>query len=391
MNIHEYQAKRLLADFGLIAPAGAVARNPEEAGQVARDLGGNAWMVKAQVHAGGRGQAGGVRRAASAVEVEAAARELLGQRLVTHQTGSEGKAVRQVLVEQAVATVRELYLAVLIDRSAGRIAVIGAAEGGEDIEARAARAPESIERLIVDPAAGLRDEDAMAFCRALGLEGESAKAAAALAEGLVRAFEAKDASLIEINPLGLTAEGALIALDVKMIFDDNALFRHADVEALRDEEEVDPTELEAKRYELNYVKLAGDIGCLVNGAGLALATLDQLKRQGGEPADFMDIRPVATREQIAVGFEMIAGNPAVKAILVNIYGGGILRCDTVAEGIGLAVSRHGLQVPLILRAAGTNHEICKKSLQNQGIRVTLAADMAQASRLAVEAVKREAA
>ncbi len=391
MNIHEYQAKQILASYGVAAPEGRVVQNAAEAGRAAGALGGTGWMVKAQIHAGGRGKAGGVRRAASLAEAESAAGELLGSRLVTYQTGSGGKSVKRVYVEQACDLERELYLAVLVDRSAGRVALIGARQGGEDIEERAARQPETIERLVVDPSAGLVASDVDAFVAKLGLDGATADSAAAVISGLYRAFLDKDASLIEINPLGLTKDGRLLALDVKMSFDDNALFRHPELEALRDQEEVDPSELEAQRYELNYVKLDGNIGCMVNGAGLALATLDLLQQCGGEPADFMDVRPVATREQIATGFEMIAANPAVKAILVNIYGGGILRCDTIAEGIGLAVRRHGLEVPLIVRAAGTNCEVGNKVLQSQGVRVTFADNMAEAARLAVRAVKQEAA
>ena len=389
MNIHEYQAKEILASYGVAAPEGRVARTVEQAVQAARELGGAGWMVKAQIHAGGRGKAGGVRRAISPSAVEAAARELLGSRLVTYQTGSAGKSVKQVYVEQACDVERELYLAVLVDRTAGRVALIGAGQGGEDIEERAARQPDTIERLLVDPLADLVEADVAAFVAKLGLEG--APAAPAAVSGIYRAFLDTDASLIEINPLGLTKDGRLLALDVKMSFDDNALFRHPEVETLRDQEEVDPSELEAQRYELNYVKLDGNIGCMVNGAGLALATLDLLEQCGGEPADFMDVRPVATREQIATGFEMITANPAVKAILVNIYGGGILRCDTIAEGIGLAVRRRGLEVPLIVRAAGTNSEICNKTLQSQGVKVTFAGNMAEAARLAVQAVTQEAA
>ncbi len=389
MNIHEYQAKEILASYGVAAPEGRVARTVEQAVQAARELGGTGWMVKAQIHAGGRGKAGGVRRAISPSAVEAAARELLGSRLVTYQTGSAGKSVKQVYVEQACDVERELYLAVLVDRTAGRVALIGAGQGGEDIEERAARQPDTIERLLVDPLADLVEADVAAFVAKLGLEG--APAAPAAVSGIYRAFLDTDASLIEINPLGLTKDGRLLALDVKMSFDDNALFRHPEVETLRDQEEVDPSELEAQRYELNYVKLDGNIGCMVNGAGLALATLDLLEQCGGEPADFMDVRPVATREQIATGFEMITANPAVKAILVNIYGGGILRCDTIAEGIGLAVRRRGLEVPLIVRAAGTNSEICNKTLQSQGVKVTFAGNMAEAARLAVQAVTQEAA
>ncbi|MGF1610858.1 MAG: ADP-forming succinate--CoA ligase subunit beta [Kiloniellales bacterium] len=391
MNIHEYQAKALLKDYGIAVPSGAVARSAAEAESAARALAGQAWAIKAQIHAGGRGKAGGVKLAESLDQVREAAAELLGRRLVTYQTGAEGKQVKQVYVEEACVVARELYLAALVDRSRGRVALIAAAEGGEDIEQLAATTPDRILRLVVDPQSGLSQSDAAGFAARLGLTGQQAEAAVTLITGLYRAFVDCDASLIEINPLGLTRDGKLIALDVKMSLDDNALFRHPKIATLRDEDEVDPSELEAARYEINYVKLDGEIGCMVNGAGLALATLDLIKDRGGNPADFMDIRPAASREQVAKGFTMLLRNPKVKAILVNVYGGGILRCDTIAEGIAAAVAREGLKVPLIVRAAGTNNEICKKTLRAQAVPVTFARDMAEAAELAVRAVKREAA
>ena len=391
MNIHEYQAKALLRDYGIRAPAGSVVRSAAEAEAAARELGGEGWVVKAQIHAGGRGKAGGVRLVKRPHEVRAAAEELLGTRLVTYQTGAEGKPVRQVYVEQACPVARELYLAALVDRSLGRVAIIASDAGGEDIEQTAAASPDKILKLAVDPAAGLPDAEAAALAAPLGLKGDTATAAAGFIAGLYQAFVEKDASLIEINPMGVTAEGELLALDVKMRFDGNALYRHPELETLRDEDEVDPSELEADRHEINYVKLDGSIGCLVNGAGLAMATLDLIKDRGGAPADFMDIRPAANREQVAMGVSMLLRNPKVKAILVNVYGGGILRCDTIGEGIALAVAKDGLKVPLIVRAAGTNMEICKKTLVAQGVPVTFARDMAEAADLAVRAVKQEAA
>ncbi len=391
MNLHEYQAKEILRGYGVPMPPGAVAESAAAAEAAARELGGASWAVKAQVHAGGRGKAGGVRLVTSAEAVRGAADELIGSRLVTAQTGDQGKVVKRVYVEQASEIEQEIYLAVLVDRSLGRVTFLASREGGEDSEATAGAQPERMQRLPVDSDVGFEAAGAGELAGALGLKEAVAESAVTIMQGLYQAFLDKDASLIEINPLAVTKGGTLQALDIKMVLDDNALVRHGDLEELRDEDEVDPSELEAQRYELNYVKLDGDIGVMVNGAGLALATLDLLKDCGGDPADFMDVRPVATREQIATGFEMIAANPAVKAVLVNIYGGGILRCDTIAEGSGLAVRRRGLEVPLIVRAAGTNCEVGNKVLQSQGVQVTFAKDMAEAARLAVQAGKREAA
>ena len=391
MYVHEYQAKQLLSGYGVPAPRGALARTPAAARDAAREIGGGAWAVKAQILAGGRGKAGGVKVAESLDAVVTESRELLGSTLVTEQTGPAGRKVASVYVEERVAAARELYLAVLVDRASGRVAFLTSAEGGEDIEEAVARDPARIDKLVVDPAAGPDDAGLREAAAGLGLDGAAAEAAVALMSGLYKAFHELDASLIEINPLALTETGELRAVDVRLNLDDNALFRHPKLEALRDPDDLDPTEMEAARYEINYVKLDGDIGCMVNGAGLALATLDAIGRAGGAAADFMDVRPVATREQIATGFRLILSNPEVRAILVNVFGGGILRCDTVAEGIAAAVRAHGLQVPLILRMAGTNMEIAKKTLVGQGIPVTFADDMAQAAELAVRAAKSGAA
>ncbi|MDH3597776.1 MAG: ADP-forming succinate--CoA ligase subunit beta, partial [Rhodospirillales bacterium] len=379
MKIHEYQAKQLLREFGLPVPDGTVAETADAAKAAARSLGGTRWVVKAQVHAGGRGKAGGIRLVDSHDEVREVAERLLGTRLVTSQTGPEGKAVKHVYIEQACDVARECYLALLVDRSVGRVAFMASKAGGTDIEDAAARAPDKIVRATIDPVKGLEVAQAARLAADLGLDGALEADAVELLTGLYAAFTGTDASLIEINPLAVTTDGALRALDVKMSLDDNALFRHPELEALRDEDEVDPSELEAKRFELNYVRLDGNIGVMVNGAGLALATVDILKQHGGAPADFMDVRPVATRDQIATGFEMLLTNPKVKAILVNIYGGGILRCDTVAEGVAAACRDIGLGVPLVVRAAGTNMEMCRKILVGQGIAVTFAEDMAEAA------------
>lgn len=391
MNLHEYQAKDLLRRHGVKSPAGQLARSAEEAAEAARKLGGTRWAVKAQIHAGLRQDAGGVRFCDAPEAVAEAAATLLGRRLVTPQTGAKGKLVRSVYVEQAVTYERELYLAALVDRSAGRVALIAAREGGNDIEARLAAAPEQMLSLVIDPETGVAEADARRLAGQLGLAGTAAEQAVAVMRALDKAFGEFDASLIEINPLAITAEGALLALDVKMVLDDNAQFRHADLAALRDEEELDQAELEAQRYNLNYVHLDGNIGVMVNGAGLALATVDLLKEQGGEPADFMDVRPEATRAQITHGFKLLLRNPAVNAILVNIYGGGILRCDTVAEGVAAACREEGLRVPLIVRAAGTNGELARKILMSQGIPVTFAQTLAQAAAKVVEAAGRKAA
>jgi len=387
MYVHEFQAKQLLSGYGVPAPRGAVARTAEAARDAAREIGGGAWAVKAQILAGGRGKAGGVKIAESLDAVATESRELLGSTLVTEQTGAAGRKVASVYIEERVAAERELYLAILVDRASGRIAFLTSAEGGEDIEEAVARDPARIDKLIVDPANGPDQADLDKAAAGLGLDGAAAAAAVALMRGLYKAFFELDASLIEINPLAVTETGELRAVDVKLNLDDNALFRHPELEALRDPDDLDPTEMEAARYEINYVKLGGDIGCMVNGAGLALATLDAIGRAGGAAADFMDVRPVATREQIATGFRLVLTNPKIKAILVNVFGGGILRCDTLAEGIAAAVRAHGLKVPLIVRAAGTNMEIAKKALIGQGIPVTFADDMAQAAELAVRAAR----
>ena len=387
MYVHEFQAKRLLSGYGVPAPRGALARNPEAARNAAQEIGGGAWVVKAQILAGGRGKAGGVKIAESLDAAESAGRDLLGSILVTDQTGAAGRKVASVYIEERVSAARELYLAILVDRASGRVAFLTSAEGGEDIEEAVARDPARMDKLIVDPAVGPDDADLLKAAAGLGLDGTAAEAAVALMHGLYKAFLELDASLIEINPLALTEAGELRAVDIKLNLDDNALFRHPELEALRDPDDVDPTEMEAARYEINYVKLDGDIGCMVNGAGLALATLDAIGRAGGAAADFMDVRPVATREQIATGFRLVLTNPKIKAILVNVFGGGILRCDTLAEGIAAAVRAHGLRVPLIVRAAGTNMEIAKKALVSQGVAVTFADDMTEAAELAVEAAR----
>ena len=387
MNLHEHQAKALLRDYGIPMTDGINVETPAEAASAAQSLGGDSWAVKAQIHAGLRQKAGGVRMVSSPEEARTTAAELLGSRLVTPQTGPEGKTVKSVYIERAVGYDRQVYLAALVDRSAGRVALIAAKAGGDDIEDWVAEDPSRLLRLVVDPDQGVEREAALALAKGLGLEDSQAKQAGEIMAATYKAFMELDASLIEFNPLVVTTAGDLLALDAKIVLDDNALFRHQDLEALRDEDEVDPTELEAKRFELNYVKLTGNIGVMVNGAGLALSTIDLLKAEGGEPADFMDVRPEATRDQIAGGFGLLLRNPKVEAILVNIYGGGILRCDTVAEGIGAAWRERGADVPLIVRAAGTNGDLARKILASQGIPVDFADTLGEAVAKVVRAAK----
>ncbi len=391
MNLHEFQAKALLSEYGVPIPKGIIANSAEEAQKAALNIGGGSWIVKAQIHAGGRGKAGGIKRENSPADVAAAANHLIGSRLVTYQTGAAGKRVNQVYIEAACEISQEIYLAVLVDRSTARIAFLGSPTGGEDIEEKAADDPDRIHKLVVEDFEHLDHQALTGFISGLGLDGANTQQAVSTAQALFKAFKDCDASLIEINPLVVTSAGELLAVDVKMILDDNALFRHQELEKYRDEEEEDPAELEAKRYELNFVSLDGNVGCVVNGAGLALATLDLLKDNGVEPANFMDIRPVATREQVATGFEMVLAAPGIKAVLVNIYGGGILRCDTIAEGIALAARRKGVTVPLIVRAAGTNMELCQKVLTSQGIPAQFARDITQAVEMVIAATSQEAA
>jgi len=391
MNIHEFQAKAILADYGVPLPRGGVADSPEAAAALAEEIGGWRWALKAQVLAGDRGPAGGVRFAASPQEAREAAAALIGFRLVTAQTGPEGYVVRQVRVEEAIEHDRSIYVAVLVDRSSGHVALIGARSGGEDIEARAARDPSLIVKVEADPVNGFSVADLHGFAARLALEGRLAQDAAALFARLYEAFIALDASLIEINPLAITDQRALVALDVKMSFDDNALFRHPDIADLRDPAESDPVELEALRHEMNYVKLDGDIGLVVNGAGLGLATLDMLIDAGGRAANFMDIRPEATSRQIGEGFSLLLANPRVKVVLVNVYGGGVLPCDTVADGISMALKQTRSKTPIVFRAAGSNADLARGRLRNYGIPFVPAADMAEAVRLAVEIGRKEAA
>ncbi len=386
MNIHEYQAKELLAKHGVAVPRGGVASTPEEAEAVARDLGGPVWVVKAQVHAGGRGKGGGVKVVRALDEVGAAARAILGMTLVTPQTGPAGKLIRRVYVEEGCDIARELYLGMLIDRGTGRVTVMASTEGGMEIEEVAAREPEKIVKVAIDPAVGLQSFHGRRIGFGLGLEREQMSAMAKLLGGAYRALLAADASLVEINPLVVTGGGDVIALDAKVVIDDNALFRHPDIAEMRDEDEEDPREREAAQHELSYVKLDGDIGCMVNGAGLAMATMDIIKLVGGNPANFLDVGGGATRERVTEAFKLILSDPNVEGILVNIFGG-IMRCDVIAEGIVAAAREVDLGVPLVVRLEGTNVDLGKDILARSGLPVVSAGNLAEAAEAVVEAVE----
>ena len=386
MNIHEYQAKALLAKYGVAVPKGGVAYTAAEAEQVAKELGGPVWVVKAQIHAGGRGKGGGVKLVKSVEEVRETARKMIGMTLVTHQTGREGKAVKRVYIEEGCDIKRELYLGMLIDRATSRVTLMASTEGGVEIEEVAARSPEKILRVAVDPVVGLQPFYARKIAFGLGLVGQEVASAVKFLSGMYNAFVGLDASLVEINPLVITGTGEVVALDAKMNFDDNALFRHRDVADLRDEDEEDPTEREASRHDLNYVKLDGNIGCMVNGAGLAMATMDIIKLYGGEPANLLDVGGGATRERVTTAFKLILSDAHVEGILVNIFGG-IMRCDVIAEGVVAAAREVSLHVPLVVRLEGTNVELGKKILVQSGLPIVSADNLADAAEKVVKAVK----
>ena len=386
MNIHEYQAKELLRKFGVSVPKGGVAYTPEEAVKVAKELGGPGWVIKAQIHAGGRGKGGGVKLAKSTDEVKDLAGEMLGMNLVTHQTGPGGKEVGRVYVEDACDIARELYLGILIDRATSRVTIMASTEGGMDIEDVAAESPEKILKVAIDPTTGLQAFHARNIAYGLGLEGDQVKSAVKFLFGMYDAFLSLDASIVEINPMVVTGGGDVIALDAKMNFDDNALFRHKDVESLRDESEEDAAEFEAAKYDLNYITLDGTIGCMVNGAGLAMATMDIIKLYGGEPANFLDVGGGASRERVTAAFKLILSDPNVEGLLVNIFGG-IMRCDVIAEGVVAAAREVSLTVPLVVRLAGTNVELGKEILKDSGLPIIAADDLAEAAEKAVKAVK----
>jgi len=386
MNIHEYQAKGLLAKYGVAVPRGGVAFSADEAVTVAKQLGGPVWVVKAQIHAGGRGKGGGVKVVKSIDDVAAQSKAILGMTLVTHQTGPEGKLVKRLYIEEGCDIKRELYLSFLVDRATSRITVMASTEGGMEIEEVAAKHPEKILKVAIDPATGMQAHHARSIAFGLGLEGKQIASATKFMLAMYEAFVGLDASIVEINPLVVTGAGEMIALDAKMNFDDNALFRHKDVEDMRDPDEEDASELEAAKWSLNYVKLDGEIGCMVNGAGLAMATMDIIKLYGSEPANFLDVGGGATKERVTAAFKIILGDKNVKGILVNIFGG-IMRCDIIAEGVVAAAREVKLAVPLVVRLEGTNVDLGKKIMAESGLPIISADNLADAADKVVKAVK----
>ncbi len=395
MNIHEYQAKKLLASYGVKTLKGGVAYTAAEAEHVAEELGGPIWVVKAQIHAGGRGKGhfkgaekdgGGVRLAKSTDEVKRIAQAMLGHTLITRQTGPAGKEVRRVFIEEGCDIKRELYLGMLIDRATSKITIMASTEGGTEIEEVAARTPEKILRIAVEPVTGIQPWHGRQLAYGLGLDTKQANAAVAFVTAMYKAFVGLDCSIVEINPLVVTGAGDVVALDAKVNFDDNALFRHKDVADLRDESEEDPAELEAARHSLNYIKLDGSIGCMVNGAGLAMATMDIIKLYGGSPANFLDVGGGATKERVTTAFKLILSDPHVEGILVNIFGG-IMRCDVIAEGVVAAAREVSLNVPLVVRLEGTNVDLGKKIMAQSGLPIIAADNLADAASKVVKAVK----
>ena len=385
MNIHEYKAKQLLAKFGVPISKGFACKTVDEAGKAFTDLGGPLAVVKVQIHAGGRGKAGGVKLVRSAEEAKKVAASLLDKVIVTHQTGPEGRLVKTLYVEAGSDIAREMYLAVVMDRSAQAPVVIAAAEGGVDIEELAAHKPQAIARHRVHPVKGILGFQLRALCKHLGLTGEQAKGGSKLIQSLVTAFMALDCSLAEVNPLIVTKQGDVMALDAKMSFDDNALFRHQDVLALRDTNEEDPKEVEAKKFDLNYIALTGNIACLVNGAGLAMSTMDVIQLKGGMPANFLDVGGGANKQQVTNAFKILLSDKNVKGILVNIFGG-IMKCDTIAEGVIAAAREVKLAVPLVVRLEGTNVDLGRKLLQDSGLNLQTASSLDEAAEKIVKAI-----
>ena len=384
MKIHEYQGKEILRRYHVAVPRGHACHNVEEAVAAAEKLGGPVWVVKAQIHAGGRGKGGGVKVAKSLDEVRSYANQIMGMQLVTHQTGPAGQKVRRLLIEEGADIRKELYVAVVTDRVSQKVCVMGSSEGGMDIEEVAVSHPEKIHKVFVDPATGLTDADADALATKIGVPAASLPQARAVLKGLYQAFWETDAALAEINPLILTGDGKVIALDAKWNFDSNALFRHPEILEMRDLDEEDPAEIEASKFDLAYIQLDGNIGCLVNGAGLAMATMDTIKLFGGEPANFLDVGGGATTEKVTEAFKIMLSNPKVQAILVNIFGG-IMRCDVIAEGVVAASRAVGLKVPLVVRMKGTNEDLGKKILAESGLPIISANTMAEAAERVVAA------
>ncbi|MBF0625162.1 MAG: ADP-forming succinate--CoA ligase subunit beta [Magnetococcales bacterium] len=385
MNIHEYQAKQILAKYGVTVPRGQVAYTPAEAEQVAKELGGNVFVVKAQIHAGGRGKGGGVKVVKSVEEVRQKAKDMLGMTLVTKQTGPKGKEVKRVYVEEGCNIARELYLGMVVDRGTGRVTMMASTEGGMEIEEVAARTPEKILKEAIDPAVGFTGFQARNLAFGLGLEGKQVNKGVKFMTSLYNAFVDKDCSLVEINPLVVTGDGDVIALDAKMNFENNALYRHKDLEELRDFDEENPKEIEASKHELNYIALDGSIGCMVNGAGLAMATMDIIKLKGSSPANFLDVGGGATTERVTAAFKLILSDENVKAVLVNIFGG-IMRCDIIAQGIVEAAKQVHLSVPLVVRLEGTKVNEGKKILAESGLPIISADNLNDAAEKAVAAI-----
>jgi succinyl-CoA synthetase beta subunit len=384
MKIHEYQGKSILAKYGVPVPKGEVAFSAEDARGAAERLGGGVVVVKAQIHAGGRGKGGGVKVVTGPTEAFEAAKKMLGMTLVTHQTGPEGRVVQRVLVEQGLQITRELYLGLVIDRQSKRPVLMVSPDGGVEIEKVAEETPDRIFKAFIDPALGLQGFQARALAFSLGLSGDQLKGAVKLMTAVYQAFVATDASLLEINPLIVTGAGDLLALDAKMTFDDNALYRHAGIKEFRDLGEEDPLEVEASKFQLNYIKLDGTVGCMVNGAGLAMATMDIIKLAGGEPANFLDVGGGANADQIKNAFRILTSDKAVKAVLINIFGG-ILRCDILAQGVIAAVKDLGVRVPIVIRMEGTNVELGKQMLKDSGLNFATADDMNEAAKKVVAA------
>jgi succinyl-CoA synthetase beta subunit len=386
VKIHEYQAKEILKKFGVAVPRGQLATTPRQAEEAARALGGGIWAIKAQIHAGGRGKGGGIKLARSQEEAKNHAEALLGMMLKTPQTGPEGQKVRKVYVEEGCKIARELYLGMTLDRERGEVAVMASTEGGMDIEEVAKSHPEKILREWVDPLTGLLPFQARRLAFALGLKGDSVASFVKFAIGLSAAYAATDASLAEINPLVVTEDGQVLGLDAKLNFDDNALYRHPDLLAMRDADEEDPKEIQAKEHDLSYIALDGDIGCMVNGAGLAMATMDVIQLSGGRPANFLDVGGGADEGKVAAAFKILLSDPNVKAVLVNIFGG-IMKCDVIANGIVAAAKQVGLPIPLVVRLEGTNVELGKQIISQSGLQITPADDLGDAARKAVAAVR----
>jgi succinyl-CoA synthetase beta subunit len=384
LDIHEYQAKELLAQFGVEVPPGALAYSPEQAAYRSRELGGDVWVVKAQVHAGGRGKAGGIRVCRSDTEIQDACERMFGRKIVTHQTGPEGKGIYRVYVEAGVQIAREIYLGLVLDRTSQRVMIVASGEGGMEIEEISAERPGSIIRAIVEPAVGLQDFQSREIAFALGLDAALSPLLVKTLQGCYRAFQALDATMIEINPLAVTEDGRILALDSKMTFDDNALFRHPQVAELRDKSQEDPRECRAADRGLNYVGLGGNIGCIVNGAGLAMATMDTIKLAGGEPANFLDIGGGATPERVAKAFRLVLSDQNVQAVLVNVFAG-INRCDWVAQGVVQALRSNPVEVPVIVRLAGTNVDEGQKILAQSGLPIIRATTLIEAAERAVGA------